>query len=82
MVTSPDKGRAVITESLKELKKVADTAPMSVALSLFRDSKLDELVNVYSKAPQTERETAYEILQPIFPTESERLDQIKKGSEQ
>ena len=82
MVTSPDKGRAVITESLKELKKVADTAPMSVALSLFRDSKLDELVNVYSKAPQTERETAYEILQPIFPTESERLDKIKKGSEQ
>ena len=82
MVTSPDKGRAVITESLKELKKVADTAPMSVALSLFRDSKLDELVNIYSKAPQTERETAYEILQPIFPTESERLDQIKKGSEQ
>ncbi|MDE6071125.1 MAG: DUF4835 family protein [Muribaculaceae bacterium] len=82
MVTSPDKGRAVITESLKELKKVADTAPMSVALSLFRDSKLDELVNVYSKAPQTERETAYEILQPIFPTESERLDQIKKGSDQ
>lgn len=82
METSPDKGRAVITESLKELKKVADTAPMSVALSLFRDSKLDELVNIYSKAPQTERETAYEILQPIFPTESERLDQIKKGSEQ
>ncbi|MDE6339003.1 MAG: DUF4835 family protein [Muribaculaceae bacterium] len=81
MVTSPDKGRAVITESLKELKTVADNAPMSVGLSLFRDSKLDELVNVYSKAPQNERETAYEILQPIFPTESERLDKIKKGEE-
>lgn len=81
MVTSPDKGRAVITESLKELKTIADNAPMSVALSLFRDSKLDELVNLYSKAPQTERETAYEILQPIYPTESERLDKIKKGEE-
>lgn len=81
MVTSPDKGRAVITESLKELKTVADNAPMSVILSLFRDSKLDELVNVYSKAPATERETAYDILQPIYPTESERLEKIKKGSE-
>lgn len=81
MVTSPDKGRAVITESLKELKTVADNAPMSVALSLFRDAKLDELVNVYSKAPQSERETAYEILQPVYPTESERLDKIKKGAE-
>ena len=81
MVTSPDKGRAVITESLKELKGIADSSPMSVALSLFRDSKLDELVNIYSKAPSTERETAYDILQPIYPTESERLDKIKKGEE-
>ncbi len=81
MVTSPDKGRAVITESLKELQKVASSAPMSVGLSLFRDSKLDELVNIYSKAPSTERETAYDILQPIYPTESVRLDKIKKGSE-
>lgn len=82
MVTSPDKGRAVITESLKELKTVAANSPMSVALSLFRDAKLDELVNIYSKAPSNERETAYDILQPIFPTENERLDKIKKGSEQ
>lgn len=81
MVTSPDKGRAVITESLQELKKVADSSPMSVALSLFRDSKLDELVNIYSKAPSTEREIAYDILQPIYPTESERLEKIKKGEE-
>ncbi len=81
MSTSPDKGRAVITESLKELKKVADNSPMSVGLSIFRDSKLDELVNVYSKAPSTEREDAYAILQPIYPTESDRLDKIKKGEE-
>lgn len=81
MVTSPDKGRAVITESLKGLKTVADNAPMSVALSIFRDSKLDELVNVYSKASSTEREDVYSLLQPIYPTESDRLDKIKKGEE-
>lgn len=80
MVTSPDKGRAVITESLKEIEKVYKAAPMSVALSIFRDSKLDELVNVYSKAPESERNAAYEILQPIYPTDTERLDKIKKGS--
>ncbi len=81
MVTSPDKGRAVITESLSELKKVAEVNPMSVILSLFRDSKLDELVNIYSKASSSERETAYDILQPIYPTESERLEKIKKGED-
>lgn len=77
MVTSPDKGRAVITESLEEIKKIGENAPMSVALSIFRDAKLDELVNVYSKAPETERTKAYEILQPLYPTEQQRLDKIK-----
>ena len=41
MVTSPDKGRAVITESLEEMKKIGENAPMSVAISIFRDAKLD-----------------------------------------
>lgn len=81
MVTSPDKGRQAITESLKEIKTIADNSPMSVALSIFRDSKLDELVNVYSKAPETERKEVYDILQPIYPTESNRLDKIKNPEE-
>lgn len=82
MVTSPDKGRAVITESLKEIEKVYKNAPMSVALSIFRDSKMDELVNLYSKAPASEREDVYKILQPIYPTDLERLEKIKKGDEE
>lgn len=77
MVTSPDKGRAVITESLKQIENIQKVAPMSVALSIFHDSKLDELVNVYSKAPQTERETVYEILEASYPTDRERLEKIK-----
>lgn len=81
MVTSPDKGRAVITENLKEIEKVYKNAPMSVALSMFRDAKLDELVNLYSKAPETERKDVYDLLQPIYPTETERLEKIKKGDE-
>lgn len=82
MVTSPDKGRGVITESLQAIKKVHAANPMSAALSIFRDSKLDELVNIYSKAPQSEREAVYKLLQPIYPSETERLDKIKKGDEQ
>lgn len=77
MVTSPDKGRSVITDQLKIVKGIYDNAPMSVALSIFRDSKLDELVNVYSKAPETERKDVYDLLQPIYPTESQRLSDIK-----
>lgn len=82
MATSPDKGRGVITTSLAELEKVFKAAPMSVSLSQFRDAKLDELVNIYSKAPESERKTAYDILQQIYPTEIDRLEKIKKGAEQ
>lgn len=82
MVTSPDKGRETITESLKAIGEVYNNAPMSVALSMFRDAKLDELVNIYSKAPQSEREEVYELLQPIYPTDTDRLEKIKKGSDQ
>ena len=81
MALSPDKGRAAITESLQNLKKVYDAAPMSVALSMFRDAKLDELVNIYSQAPAEERAKVYEILQPMYPTDGERLEKIRKGKE-
>lgn len=81
MVTSPDKGRASITSSLSAIENVYKADPMSAALSIFRDSKLDELVNIYSKAPQTERDLVYKLLQPIYPSENERLDKIRKGDE-
>lgn len=81
MATSVDKGRATITESLATLKKVYDVAPMSVGLSMFKDAKLDELVNVYSKAPAEERQNVYELLQPLYPTEQQRLEQLRKGYE-
>lgn len=81
MSVAPDKGRAKITESIEILRKVYDAAPMSVGLSMMRDAKLDELVNIYSKAPQTEREKVYELLEPVWPTDMERLEKIKRGYE-
>lgn len=81
MVMSPDKGRTAITESLAAVAQVYQSSPMSVALSMFKDAKFDELVNVYSKAPAEERNRVYELLQPIYPTEQSRLDEIKRGKE-
>lgn len=78
MVVSPDKGRSEITKSLDLLKKVYDASSMSVCLSMFKDAKLDELVNVYSKANLSEKQSVYEVLYSMYPTETERLDKIKK----
>ncbi|MBQ2838149.1 MAG: DUF4835 family protein [Muribaculaceae bacterium] len=80
MVLSPDKGRAKISSTLDYLKKIYDVAPMSVGLSMFKDAKLDELVNLYTKASQTERDNAYEILSSLYPTENDRTNKIKTGT--
>ena len=78
MVLSPDKGKMVITQSLDILTQIYQVAPMSVALSMFKDAKLDELVNVYSKSNPTERKNVYELLYQLYPTEGQRLNQIKE----
>ena len=80
MVVSVDKGRAVVTQCLEELKKVYDAAPMSVELVMFRDAKLDELVNIYSKAGTSEKQNVYDILYSIYPTDQSRLEKIKEVS--
>lgn len=82
MVLSPDKGRATITKTLNILKQIYDVAPMSVVLSMFKDAKLDELVNIYSKSNITERQTVYELLYPLYPTERERLNKIREEQKQ
>lgn len=81
MAMSPDKGRAKISESLEQLRKVFDVAPMSVALSMFKDAKLDELVSLYSKAGEEERQKAYTLLQALYPSETQRLEKIRKPDE-
>ncbi|MCM1292627.1 MAG: DUF4835 family protein [Bacteroides sp.] len=77
MSVSPDKGRANITESLKTLEKIQQVAPMSVGLNLWHDAKLDELINIYSKGSQSERDDVYNLLLELYPTEQLRLNDIK-----
>lgn len=82
MSVSPDKGRSAITQSLEALTQVYKSQPMSVGLSMFKDAKLDELVNVYSKSQQAERDGVYNLLREIYPTEKTRLDKIRIIPEQ
>lgn len=80
MVVTVDKGRATITHTLENLGKIYDVAPMSVCLSMFKDAKLDELINIYSKANTTEKENVYEMLYQVFPSDNTRLEKIKQTS--
>lgn len=82
MALSVDKGRATVTSSLDAIATVYSMQPMSVILSMFKDAKLGELVNIYSKAPAEERIKVYKLLQPIYPAEENQLTQIKNGQQQ
>ena len=44
---------------------------------MWRDAKLDEMVNVYSKGSQSERDDVYDLLFKLYPTEQIRLNDIK-----
>lgn len=76
MAATPDKGRAEITRSLQTLDEVSRTAPLSVALTMFHDAKLDELINIYSRGPADERKTVHDLLDNLYPTDSDRLKPI------
>lgn len=78
MVVTVDKGRSSITHTLENLAKIYDVAPMSICLTMFKDAKLDELINIYSKANTSEKEAVYEMLYQVYPSETTRLDEIKK----
>ena len=43
--------------------------------------KLLPCVNVYSKAPAEERTKVSKLLEPIYPTDHEKIEQIRKGAE-
>ncbi len=79
MAQNADRGRAKITNSLEELKKAKENKPMSALPQLFTETKKDELVNIYSKGTQTEKEEVYNMLVDINPGQTNDWEKIKSS---
>ena len=78
MAQSVDKGRAQVTAGIPNLNEVRSADPMTPLLSLFIDAKQDELCNIYSEAPMSEKRSIYDQLSDLFPTYSSQLAIIKE----
>lgn len=78
MVGNPNRGRTTVLELLPQLEAVYKVRPMSPLLSIFAAVKLDEIVNILSKANASEKQDAYKILNKVFPTEGNKLNPLKK----
>ncbi len=80
MAANVGRGRAKVTTSLEELEKASKAKSMSVLPQIFTEIKRDELINIYSKAPSTEKEKVYEILSDINPSLNGDWSKIKSSN--
>ncbi len=78
MYQSMDKGRAQVTQALPLLANVRKANSQTPLLSMFISAKQDELINIYSEAPMTEKQNIFKTLQDLFPTYSNALSKIKE----
>jgi hypothetical protein len=78
MVANAERGRATILSAIPVLKQVKSARPTSPLIQLFADTKLDELVNVYSEATSQEKQEGYNDLSNLFPAFTTRLEPLKK----
>lgn len=77
MNKSADKSRATIVEGFPVLKECYKARPSMIIINEFLEAKLDEIVNIMSKGSKDERQTIYDIVSYIAPTEQKRLAKLK-----
>ena len=78
MAANPDRGRTTIIGLLPVLEQVKSARPTSPLLQMFADSKLDEVVLIYSKATTPEKQECYKMLSNLYPALTTRMESLKK----
>ena len=79
MANNADRGRVNISTALENLKKAHEDKPLSLLPQIWTDYKRDELANIYKgKGTQKEKQTVYDILFNINPSQSDSWNKIKE----
>ena len=79
MAGNADRGRVNISAALENLKKAHEEKPLSLLPQIWTDYKRDELANIYKgKGTQKEKQTIYDILFNINPSQSDSWNKIKE----
>lgn len=78
MVANETRGRREIENTIPELQKIYQARPSSPILLFWGDTKIDEVINVYSKATNEEKQQAAKILESLYPTRRHIISNIKK----
>lgn len=67
MSEDPERGRAIITSTLRELKNISDLSPQNPLLTLFINSKKTELIEIFKPAGYAQRNSVYTNLSELDP---------------
>ena len=80
MANNAERGRTEITTALETLlKKAREDRPLSLLPQIWTDYKKDELANIYKgHGTQKEKESIYELLLGINPSQNSYWDKIKE----
>ena len=77
MYEKPEEGRKIILKSTDLLLEVYKNRPASFTMELFFDAKVDEVVNIFSKATPTEKTKAVENFTTVDPANSTKYFKIQ-----
>lgn len=78
MADNEVRGRIGVVKSVSDLQSIYKARPSSVLLTFFGDTKLTELLDIYTSATSEEKDEAYKILSEIYPTRKSFLSKLKK----
>lgn len=80
MANNVERGRTEVTTAIEQdLKKCHEDRPMSMLPQIWTDYKRDELANIYKgKGTQKEKESVYNILFSINPSQNNAWEKIKE----
>jgi hypothetical protein len=73
-----ENGRTTIEESIENLKSVHNRKPGSFLMSIFVDTKADEIVNIFKEAFPDQKNRVIRIMKDIDPANASKYDGIMK----
>lgn len=80
MYEQMDNGRKAVLEALTQFAKIRDDEPTAMFTQIFCQTKGEELINIFSKAPPQDKNQAVQILVSLDPSNAGRYQQILKSN--
>jgi hypothetical protein len=76
MSEDSERGRAIITSTLREMKNISDLSPQNPLITLFINAKKIELIEIFKPAGYAQRNSVYTALSELDPTGIEEYREI------